>query len=155
MADAVLTTTGGRKPCAEGMARNEKTNRCIKVKTHRPCPKGQVRNEVTKRCRNMSTSLTASQRADFDQMLHIMRQPVGRKGTGHDRTEYEGTGHDNAGNKGAKSKNKGCEDINVAASLSVASDDQLKTEMERRGFTVTNPVVHVLVPRKKGEPRPT
>lgn len=150
---STLTLTGGRgplKPCAEGMVRNEKTNRCItsgsrvrpnrprneaqKTKSRRPCPEGQVRNPVTKRCKNVSTSLTGSQRAEFDQMLHIMRQPVGKRpvsNRSHKRSP-----------------------VDIGACLSVASDDQVKMELERRGFTVAKPVVHMLVPRKKGDPRP-
>jgi hypothetical protein len=44
------TTPKKSKDCPEGKVRNEKTGRCITVKTVKPCPEGKVRNEKTGRC---------------------------------------------------------------------------------------------------------
>ena len=107
------------RECVEGETRNTKTNKCIKNKTAR---KQKTRN----------TSLTSSQRADFDNMLHIMRQPVGKRN---------------------KSRNSVRTPIDIKACITTATDDMLKDEITRRGYKINAPVINQLIPRKKGEPR--
>ena len=145
-----------QKACEVGYVRNPKTNRCvrsenlkmnsqtgsvrvIKAKTNKkkkslkPCPDGQERHPISNRCVDMS--LTDEQREEFDKMLEIMRQPVGNKPDGI----Y------------GPCKPEPCD---VNACLTSASVSMLKEELSRRGYKVTSPVVNMLVPRKKGEPRP-
>jgi hypothetical protein len=147
-------------PCKPGMERNPDTNRCIRsenigkvnpkaprkinsAKSPQKCKEGFARNPVTKRCRRILTpslidsksgSLTESQRIEFDKMLHIMRQPVGKRPQAHQSCKPE--------------------PVDIQACLTNASITMLKTEMSRRGYKVASPVVNVLIPRKKGEPRP-
>ena len=141
---------GGKqlKPCKDRFVRNPKTNRCVnssnitgslrvkkvrtkKSKTLPPCPDGQVRRPGSRRCQDVS--LTDEQREEFDKMLHVMRQPVMKR-------------------NGAMGEPEPCD---VQACLTSASVSMLKAEMNRRGYKVASPVVNVLMPRKKGEPRPT
>jgi hypothetical protein len=100
-----------------------------------PCPDGQVRLPGSRRCKDVS--LTDEQREEFDKMLHTMRQPVMKR-------------NEAMGDPGAPYKPEPCD---VQACLTSASVSMLKAEIIRRGYKVASPVVNVLIPRKKGEPR--
>lgn len=142
---------GGKKlkDCASGFIRNSNTNRCIKrdnLKINSVTGSMKVKRNRKQNTRRRGKkgvdsfiedddeSLKDDQRADFDKMLHVMRQPVMKR----------------PGNA-ASCKPEPCD---VQACLSSASVTMLKAEMSRRGYKVASPVVNVLVPRKKGDPRP-
>lgn len=148
------TKLGGKKlkDCDSGFVRNTKTNRCIKkenakINTITGSMRVKRNRKHTARRRKKSVdsfieddedeSLKEEQRADFDKMLHVMRQPVMKR--------------PGQGGPGASCKPEPCD---VQACLSSASVAMLKSEMNRRGYKVASPVVNVLVPRKKGDPRP-
>jgi len=147
-----------KKECAPGKTRNPETNRCNKTKdkrishqtktkkarTIKECPPGKTRNPETNRCiktkdnkksrresRSQSVSLTVSQQADFDNMLHIMRQPVGKR------------------------PHNSHSPLDLHACLAKAPIAMLREEMTRRGFKSHSPTpiperpIHILIPRKK------
>jgi hypothetical protein len=144
---------GGRKlkDCASGFVRNNSTKRCVKkenlkinsvtgsmkVKRNRKANTHRRKKSVDSFIEDDDDSLKEEQRADFDKMLHVMRQPVMKR--------------PGQAGPGASCKPEPCD---VQACLTSASVAMLRAEMTRRGYKVASPVVNVLVPRKKGDPRP-
>lgn len=118
-----------------------------------PCKDGQERDPVTRRCRKKvspvspdsfiddtleEASLDEEQQKDLKAEISRLRKPMLKGVIAASVTSA-----------------KKIEPCDVAAVLSSAPVELLKAEMERRRYRVQSPVVNILVPRRKGDPRPS